>query len=209
MRVGLMNLGDNPRVFHNKLNRAVLVPVGRVVATDLDERAVHALKHPTRPETVLVCEPEEAIPDEMVKVIELMTIIEFETHELALRKFNELVPPSNILFGDSLRPSRMQMRQYLRTMVEDFVASRATGEKIIRDDVDPRQLERELEEQQNQDPMHPLQKHRQEELRQRELNRRPIVPRAREASPPADPVAAMEQAVVQASRRGTAKAKRR
>lgn len=195
MRVGLMNLGDGPRVFHNKINRAVLVPVGRVVAADLDERAVHALKFPTRPETVLVCEPEEVIPDEMAKVIELMSIIEFETHELALRKFHEIVPADNVAFADNRRPSRMQMRQYLRTMVEDYVAQRAIGEKFIRDDVAPEVLQEELE----QDHVHPIQQHRQEEVAREEAARAPVVPPARTPPP------AREASAEKAAKRGPKK----
>lgn len=161
MRVGLMNLGDAPRVFHNKINRPVVVPVGRVVATDLDTQAIQALKFPARPETVLVCAPDAAIPEEMEKIILLLTTIEFEDANVIVARFNEIAPPNNMV---GIRPSRMQMREVLKRMVEDYIDEQVRaegGEKpLIKDDVDPRKLEEELERQRNTDepdPTHAIQ----------------------------------------------------
>jgi hypothetical protein len=175
MRVGLMNLGDATRVFHNKINRMVTVPVGRVVVTDLDARAVQDLKFPARPETVLVCHPDATIPEEMEKIIALLTTIEFEEPHIILQKFHEIAPPNNL--KGSMRPSRMQMRMVLRSMVEDYISEQIhaeSGDKpLIKDDVDPNVLQRELDRQMDNEepePMHPL---RQEKIDKAIIENRP------------------------------------
>lgn len=165
MRVGLMNLGDAPRVFHNKLNRAVVVPVGRVVIADLDARVIEGIKFSTRPETVLVCEPDTEVPPEMQAIVELLEIIEFETPHNIIAKFHQIAPANNF---DTMHPSRAQIRHALRTMVEDFVA-KAHGleeKQRVRDDVNPEVLERELQEQEmhEQPPMHPVQREKYEQM---------------------------------------------
>jgi hypothetical protein len=156
MRVGLLNLGDGNRLFYNKIGRAVLVPVGKMVTADLDDHTLQGLKYPLRPETILVCEPEAPIPDEMQKVIDLLALLEFESHEILTRRFQEIAPPNNLV---DLRPSRAQIRVALRTMVEDYIQAQISGEKIIRDDVDPDVLEEELEHQ-----IHPIEKVKQEQV---------------------------------------------
>ena len=154
MRVGLLNLGDGNRLFYNKIGRAVLVPVGKMVTTDLDDHTLQGLKYPLRPETILVCEPEAPIPDEMQKVIDLLALLEFESHEVLTRRFQEIAPPNNLI---EFRPSRAQIRVALRTMVEDFIQAQISGEKIIRDDVDPEVLQDELDH-----PVHPIERAKQE-----------------------------------------------
>lgn len=188
MRVGLMNLGDSPRVFHNKINRAVVVPVGRVVATDLDTQAIQALKFPARPETVLVCEPDALIPVEMEKIISLLTVIEFEEPGAILTKFHEIAPPNNMV--GTIRPSRMQMRTVLRTMVEDYINEQVRAESgenpLIRDDVSPEKLQEELDNQREDNtpaPLHPL---REEKNKRAELNATPARVVVNRAPPPDD-----------------------
>lgn len=165
MRVGLMNLGDAPRVFHNKLNRPVVVPVGRVVNADLDARVIEGIKFSSRPETVLVCEPDAAVPPEMQAVVELLEVLEFESPQTIVTKFHQIAPANNF---DTMHPSRAQVRHALRTMVEDFVA-KAHGleeKQRVRDDVDPEALERELYQQElhEQPPMHPVQREKYEQM---------------------------------------------
>jgi hypothetical protein len=145
MRVGLLNLGDAPRIFHNILNRAVVAPIGKVVIADLHPHTVQGLQFPIRPETVMVCEPDAEVPDEMQKIVDLLASIDDVAHEVAIRKFFEIAPPNNI--G---RPSRAQIRMALRTMVEDYIQEHIGGDKIIRDDQDPVQLEAE------EAPIHPI-----------------------------------------------------
>lgn len=157
MRVSLMNLGDAPRVFHNRLNHAVVVPTGRVVVADLTPMAIQGLKF-GRGETVLVGEPDVVdIPIEMQGVVELLSVLEFEGYERSLQKFLQVIPPGH---STATRPSRMQMRRYLQTMVEDYIAQRNAPEKRpVRDDEDPRVLEKELEKQKHeseQSPVHVL-----------------------------------------------------
>jgi len=153
MMVSLMNLGDAPRVFNNRLGKKFIVPVGRVVTADMTGRAVQDIKFSRTPETVLVREGGDTkIPDEMQKVVDLMAVIEFgDNHEIS-RRFKEMVPPQNM---NEMRPSRAQIRRYLRTMVEDFIIAESGRQKQVRDDVDEEQLVREFE-MNEPDPVHPL-----------------------------------------------------
>jgi hypothetical protein len=162
MRVSLMNLGDGPRVFHNRLNRAVVIPVGRVVTIDMNAREIQDLQFPRRPESVLIGEPDVTeIPESMQKVVHLLSIIEFEENIKIIRLFHEISPPSNLTH---LRPSRMQIRGILQTMVEDFVTAELAKQRgepkttVVRDDEDPELLERELARQRepDADPPHPI-----------------------------------------------------
>jgi hypothetical protein len=153
MRVALMNLGDTPRVFYNKINRAVLVPVGRVVNTDLTAAMVQGLKFPAKPETLLVCEPDTPIPEEMQRVVDLLSIVDFESHETVRQRFHEIAPPNNLT---ELRPSRMQIRMLLRTMVEDYIIAQMGRETI------DRSVPEEPEEE--QPPMHPIAQAKQDEI---------------------------------------------
>jgi hypothetical protein len=164
MRVGLMNLGDSPRVFHNKIQRAVVVPVGRVVIADLDTRTIENLKFPAHPETVYVCDPETKIPEEMQAIVELLDVIDHESHQDAINRFHKMTPPSN--FGD-VHPSKAQMKRVLRHMVEDFIATSYGNEKQpVHDDVDPEELEREAEKQERDKPppVHPIRQAKDEAL---------------------------------------------
>jgi len=180
MRVGLMNLGDAPRVFHNRISRAVVVPVGRVVVADMFERDVQALKFPARPETVLVCDPETEVPEHMARVISLLNRAEFEEHHKVLTEFQAIAPPNNL--GPGMRPSRMQIRELLRGMVEDYIfeAVRAeTGDKpLIRDDKDPAVLEREYAEQTRTEAPepHPLRQEKNEKVAATIANAVPVAP---------------------------------
>jgi len=190
MRVGLMNLGDGPRVFHNKINRAVVVPVGMVVAADLDTRAIQDLKFPSRPETVLVCGPDDCIPEDMQRVVNLLSVIEFEDPNKIMQQFHAVAPPNNMT--GSMRPSRMQMRIILKTMVEDYVQAQVqaeTGDKpLIKDDVDPSVLQNELDRQMGNDAdsVHPLRQERMDRAKS-EMTKPAHVPPAttRRPAPPA------------------------
>lgn len=157
MNVAVMNLGESPRVFHNRLGRAVLVPVGKVVDIDLPGSVVQGLKHPSRPETVLIGEEGEQIPGEMQGVLDLLHTLEFESYESLVSRFLAVAPPNNLT---QIRPSRMQMRVALRTMVEDWIDAQRHGEKVVHDDVDPEQLEQEQrdEDRNPKEPVHPLKK---------------------------------------------------
>lgn len=180
MRVSLMNLGDAPRVFHNRLNRAVVVPVGRVVIADLAALEIQNLKFPSRGETVLVGEPEiTEIPLEMRGVVDLLAVVEFESYERALQKFLAVVPPGSMTES---RPSRMQIRRFLQTMVEDYIAQQTSPKtKTVHDDEDPKVLERELERQKGgaeQSPVHPIDQVKRDKIAT-ETMVPPVVPRPR------------------------------
>lgn len=158
MQISLMNLGDTPRVFHNRLGKPVIIPVGKVVITDLSPMDVQNLKFPARPETILVCPPEMTeIPAEMRGVVDLLAVLEFESHEKALQRFAQVIPPGH---STATRPSRMQMRQYLHTMIEDYIQAQTSPKpKTLHDDEDPQVLERELERQKRgaeEVPLHPF-----------------------------------------------------
>lgn len=157
MNVAVMNLGESPRVFHNRLGRAVLVPVGKVVDIDLPGSVVQGLKHPSRPETVLIGEEGEQIPEDMRGVLDLLHTLEFDSYEVLVSKFLMLAPPNNLT---QIRPSRMQMRVALRTMVEDWIEAQRDESKVVHDDVDPEQLEQEERDADRnpKEPTHPLKK---------------------------------------------------
>lgn len=167
MRVALLNLGEAPRIFHNRLNKPISCPVGKITIADLDARVVQGLKHPVTPETVLVGEEDMKIPDDIAKIIDLLAVVEFEGYELLLRRFLEVAPPNNL--GPGMRPSRQQVRQMLRTMVEDWIAAYRENPKakVIRDDKDPNELselEKAEQRRQNPDPEHPLETERKRKL---------------------------------------------
>lgn len=177
MRVSLMNLGDAPRVFHNRLNRAVVIPVGRVIAIDMNPMEVQNLQNPAKGETILVGEPDVTeIPPEMQGVVDLLAIIDFESHEKAIQKFMLVVPPDSMT---EIRPSRMQMRRYLQTMVEDYVAQQRNPEKEVHDDVDPQVLEDELKKQTDGAKAPPV-----HALDQEKRDRGAALTEARSAEPP-------------------------
>jgi hypothetical protein len=149
-----MNLGDGARVFHNRLNKPVFVPVGAVVIADLSNHVVQGLQFAQNP-TVLVGDPSVTeIPEEMRKIVDILTTVDFESTNVLIQKFNAIAPPNNMV---NMHPSRMQIRIFLRTMVEDWIATQTGHEKQIRDDVDPDRLLREFNRQRfPQDPPHPL-----------------------------------------------------
>jgi hypothetical protein len=159
MRVSVMNLGETPRIFHDRLGKPVAAPVGRVTIVDLTERVVDGLRNPHHPETVLVRDASETgIPSDVKGVVELLHILEFDGYDELLIKFLALVPPNNLT---QIRPSRQQMRMTLRTMIEDWVEAQRSGSdrpgRFTRDDIDPRELQREAdEEEKRREPVHPL-----------------------------------------------------
>lgn len=158
MRVALLNLGESPRIFYNRLNKPVSVPVGKITVADLDGRIVEGLRNPSTPETILVGDEDMKIPDEVVGIIELLAVVEFESYERLLARFLKIAPPNNL--GPAMRPSRQQIRQMLRTMVEDWIAAKRDGQQVpIHDDKNPEQL-KELEEaernRQDPNPPHPI-----------------------------------------------------
>ena len=165
MRVGLMNLGDATRVFFNKLNRQVIVPVGRVVNADLDARVVENIRFSKRPETILICEPDAKVPDELQAVVDLLEVLDLESDQELVNRFHRVLPANNF---DTMHPSRAQIRHAIRMHVEDYVAH-AHGleqKQQVQDDVNPEILERELHEQEMNEPppMHPLQRQKYEEM---------------------------------------------
>lgn len=185
MRVSLMNLGDAPRVFHNRLNRPVVVPTGRVVVADLSPMEIQNLKFPAKGETVLVGEPDVTeIPVEMQGVVDLLAVIDFESETKALAKFLEVIPPGH---ATDTRPSRMQMRRFLHTMVEDYVAKMSNGKpETVHDDEDPRVLEDEIRRQNSGaalPPVHPLEQVKRDRAAEQVANDRPIPSRERAPAP--------------------------
>lgn len=158
MLVSVLNLGESQRIFHNRLGRAVAVPVGKIVHIDLTGAVVQGLKFSAQPETVYIGdETMTDIPEEVKGYIDLLHVIEFDSYERLVEAFLRVAPPNNLT---QIRPSRMQMRTALRTMVEDWIDAQREGEKLIRDDVDPRKLEEEqIEADRNpKEPEHPLKK---------------------------------------------------
>lgn len=160
MRVSLLNLGDTPRIFHDRLGKPTAVPVGVCTVADLSSQVVQGLRFPVGPETILVREEHETdIPDDVRPVINLLRTIEFDSQEDILVKFLSVVPPNNLT---QIRPSRQQMRMTLHTMVVDWIAAQRDNVQrpFVRDDEDPKQLEREQAdaERQRQPPVHPVQK---------------------------------------------------
>jgi hypothetical protein len=153
-----MNLGDAPRVFHDRLNQTVVVPIGCIVSADLADRTIEGIQHSRSPETVLVVDAgTKELPDEMQGVVDLMAVIDDNGSEEQVRRlFLSLVPPEQTL---GIRPSRMQIRMHLRRMAEDYVAAQ-NGKKssmsIVRDDVDPAQLEREILDNLANEKKHPI-----------------------------------------------------
>lgn len=158
MLVSVLNLGESQRIFHNRLGRAVAVPVGKIVHIDLTGAVVQGLKFSAQPETVYIGdETMTDIPEEVKGYIDLLHVIEFDSYERLVEAFLRVAPPNNLT---QIRPSRMQMRTALRTMVEDWIDAQREGEKVIRDDVDPRKLEEEQTEADRnpKQPEHPLKK---------------------------------------------------
>lgn len=158
MLVSVLNLGESQRIFHNRLGRAVAVPVGKIVHIDLTGAVVQGLKFSAQPETVYIGdETMTDIPEEVKGYIDLLHVIEFDSYERLVEAFLRVAPPNNLT---QIRPSRMQMRTALRTMVEDWIDAQREGEKLIRDDVDPRKLEEEQTEADRnpKEPEHPLKK---------------------------------------------------
>lgn len=158
MLVSVLNLGESQRIFHNRLGRAVAVPVGKIVHIDLTGAVVQGLKFSAQPETVYIGdETMTDIPEEVKGYIDLLHVIEFDSYERLVEAFLRVAPPNNLT---QIRPSRMQMRTALRTMVEDWIDAQREGEKVIRDDVDPKKLEEEQTEADRnpKQPEHPLKK---------------------------------------------------
>jgi hypothetical protein len=187
MRVALLNLGESPRIFHNRLNKPISVPVGKITIADLDGRVVQGLMHPVTPETLLVGDENMTIPAEVGGLIDLLAIVEFEDYESLLRRFLEVAPPNNL--GPGMRPSRQQIRQLLRSMVEDWIAAHRDGSRPIHDDKDPRQLEDALKEQesrrQDPEPTHPFREEKERRAAGGELNGKPFTREAPPITPPA------------------------
>lgn len=189
MRVALLNLGESPRIFYNRLNKAISVPVGKITIADLDGRVVQGLRHPSTPETILVGDESMTIPDEVKGIIDLLAVVEFESEQTLLRRFLQIAPPSNL--GPDMRPSRQQIRQHLRTMIEDWVAAarqNGTTTHVIHENKDPEKLDRALREQE-QRRQNPDSEHALEIERKRRLDGEATGVHHREA-PPAPPARA-------------------
>jgi hypothetical protein len=188
MLVSLMNLGESQRIFHNRLGRAVAVPVGKIVQVDLPGNVVQSLKFSSTPETIYVGDESMVdVPEEVKGYLDLLHVIEFDSYEKLVEEFLRVAPPNNLT---AIRPSRMQMRTMLRTMVEDWIEAQREGDgKVIHDDVDPKQLEKEKEDS-DRNPKeieHPVKKAKDEALAAQGYQTTRQVPPV-EARPPARPV---------------------
>jgi hypothetical protein len=122
----------------------------------------------------------------MQKVVDLMAIIEFGDNNEITRRFKELVPPQHM---SQMKPSRAQIRRYLRTMVEDFISAETGKQKQIHDNVDEEQLVREFELNEP-DPVHPLVQKRRDERESKivQATFAPVIAASAAKQAPAQPV---------------------
>jgi hypothetical protein len=143
MRVSLTNLGENPRVLYDQRNAPVLIGIGKSVDADISESVLEGLEKFKETETLIIAEPGEGkVPDELRRIVDLLSVIDFERYDVLLRQMHTISAPDSNL---EIRPTRAAMRLRLRTMIDDYIAklSLANRRQQIRDDVDPKKLESE------------------------------------------------------------------
>jgi hypothetical protein len=140
MKVDLINLGDSPRVFYDARQQPVVLGIGRVVCADMGEKALQAIAKFKDTETVLVApQGEGSIPEELQKVVDLLSVIEFEEYNTLLIRMRDIIP---ITEATDMRPNRQQIRSALRAKIDEYIAA----QREVHDDVDPKVLQKELEE---------------------------------------------------------------
>jgi len=168
MRVSLINLGDAPRVLYDRRQLPVFIGIGKIVDADMGPHALASIEKFKATETLVVAPiGEGVIPPELRAIVDLLAVIEFEEYDKLLRRMFEITPVAD---QTRMRPTRASMRVQLRALIEDYISAMTKkSRRVVRDDVDPEKLRKELEEQNRQPPpaQHALAPRPSKPLRQR------------------------------------------
>jgi hypothetical protein len=151
MKTMLMNFGDNVRIIYNSNRKAVSIGIGQARRVDLDESTVKFLKRCQETDTLLMVPVDEEMPAEVTELLSLIEIMNTGDYHTILTRMTALIGAANM---PSLQPNRHEMRNTLRDLTLILANRRAANlaEAIesqkptpIHDDVDPKELQKELE----------------------------------------------------------------
>jgi hypothetical protein len=153
-KVLLMNFGDGSRIVYNETGETVEIGIGKAREVELNAPTLEMIQKAQSSDTLLLVPITAEMPAELTHLLAILQSMDAVSYEEILQRTNELLGPDNM---PALRPSHGVIRSILRDIAVQYskgvksipAALAAMAEekerKRIKDDVDPRELEREAE----------------------------------------------------------------
>ena len=153
MQTMLMNFGDNTRIVYGSNRKAMTIGIGQARRIDLDEPTMKFIKRAQETDTLLMVPIDEQMPSDLVELLSILEVMSTGDYHAILSRMTALIGADNM---PGIQPNRHEMRNTLRELTMLLANRRAAtlAEAIeaqkpktpIQDDVDPKKLEKELEE---------------------------------------------------------------
>jgi hypothetical protein len=153
-KVLLMNFGDGSRIVYNAAGETVEIGIGKAREVELNAPTLEMIQKAQSSDTLLLVEITAEMPKELTELLAILQSMDTATYDEILQRTNDLLGPDNM---PALRPSHGVIRSILRDIAVQYSkgaksipAALATmaeekERRRIKDDVDPRELEREAE----------------------------------------------------------------
>lgn len=153
----LMNFGDNTRVIHDIDKIPVVINIGESRKIDLDDYTAGFIKKSQPTDTLMMVPISAEMPPKLQELLSIMQALDNTFYDEILERCTNLLGPKNL---PEMRPSRAALRSFLKDIAIvhsrdlnlsfegaiKIVAAEKEQRRVIKDDVDPLKLQRELEE---------------------------------------------------------------